>query len=282
MDPEFHMQPLWKIDIPSIVELSNAAFADYHVPIQFNQSSFLSFLVAMGVSWDLSRVILEGKKPAGFILIARRGWGSRVATMGFLPDSRNKGCGHQTLARIIDEARERGDRSIELEVITANQPAVHIYKKSGFRIIQDLYGFKRPAGGTGQHETLEEVDIREVARMIASAGAPDLPWQLSAETLACYGPPMKGFQCEGAYAVISDPSQPSIAMMSLIVEPEERGEGRATTLLRSLVSRYSETDFTIPALCPAVFEPLFTPVGFERSELSQHHMRLDLEAVDRG
>jgi predicted GNAT family acetyltransferase len=64
--------------------------------------------------------------------------------------------------------------------------------------------------------------------------------------------------------------------MSLIVEPGKRGEGRARTLLSALMTEHEDKAFTIPALCPAVFEPLFKSTGFERSELSQHHMRLEL------
>jgi ribosomal protein S18 acetylase RimI-like enzyme len=197
--------------------------------------------------------------------------------MGISPAHRKRGCGSQTLAIVIYEARARGDHLLELEVISTNAPALQLYKKFGFEILQDLYGFRHPAGEGHSNNKLEEVDIRTVAHKVAAAGAPDLPWQLSAETLASYGPPMKAYHCDGAYAVISDPVQSTITLISLIVEPDQRGMGRARTMLGTLVSEFGQKEITVPALCPASFERLFTSVGFERTKLSQHQMRLDIE-----
>jgi ribosomal protein S18 acetylase RimI-like enzyme len=276
MSATFLLEPLWKIPVPRILTLVNDAFSDYNVPIHFDETSFSSFLVSAGVSWHWSRLLTLDGDPIGFTFIGRRGWNSRLVAMGILANHRNCGYGSQALEQIIHETRARGDHHLELEVITSNAPAVHLYQKFGFRILQDLYGFQRPAGKAGAVGPLEEVDIRSIAHLIAAYGAPDLPWQLSAETIACYGPPMKAFHLEGAYAVISDPSRTVIALMSLIVEPEQRGTGRARALLRSLFSRYSKNEFIIHALCPAMFEQLLTSVGFERTELNQHHMRLEL------
>jgi ribosomal protein S18 acetylase RimI-like enzyme len=276
MPADIKLSPLWEVEIPEIVSLSNESFADYFVPVHFTEPSLLSYFVSMGVSWDLSRVMFESEKPVGFILIARRGWTSRVATMGFLPAYRNRGYGSQVLAAVINEGRRRGDRQLELEVITENQPAIQLYKNSGFQIIQDLYGYSRPAGEAGGPTALEQVDIRTVAHLVAAAGAPDLPWQLSAETLASYAPPMEAFHLDGAYVVISDPTQPAISLMNLIVEPKKRSAGRARALLSALISEFGHKDIAIPALCPATFEPLFVNLGFERTELSQFHMRLDI------
>ncbi len=196
--------------------------------------------------------------------------------MGFLPDFRNQGYGSQALAAVIEQAREHGDRFIELEVITANQPAFHLYKKFGFEVLQNLFGFTRATSSSRHSQQLQEVDIRSVANLVASSGAEDLPWQLSAESLACYGPPMKAFHHDGAYAVISDPAKPTIALMSLIVEPQDRKAGRARALLNAIAGKYDDKQLMVPAICPAQFEPLFTSSGFQRSELSQHHMRLGL------
>ena len=276
MESKTKLAPLWSLDVPSLVSLSNQAFSDYYVPIHFNEPAWLAFLTAMGVSWDASQVVFDDEKPVGFILIARRGWNVRVATMGDLPEYRRCGFGSRMLSNAIAEGRQRGDRYLELEVIGANEVAVRLYEKTGIELIQDLYGFSRKAGGAGTSSPLEEVDVLTIAHLVAGAGAPNLPWQLSAETLASYGPPMKAYHLDGAHAVISDPSKPTIALMSLIVEPGKRGEGRARTLLSALVTEHEDKAFTIPALCPAVFEPLFKSTGFERSELSQHHMRLEL------
>jgi GNAT superfamily N-acetyltransferase len=276
MIPALHLEPLWKFPIPRVLALANSAFSDYHVSVQFDESSFSSLMVSAGVSLDLSRMLTLDGEPIGFAFIGRRGWNSRLAVMGIMAEYRNSGFGSQALEQIIHETRERGDHHLELEVITANAPAVRLYKKYGFRILQDLYGFGRLAGDAGTVDHVEEIDILSVARLIATCGTPELPWQLSSETIACHGPPFRAFHRDGAYAVISDPEQPTITLMSLIVKPDQRGTGRARALLKSLFSQHSDKAFKVPALCPSVFEQLLTSVGFERTELSQHHMRLDL------
>jgi GNAT superfamily N-acetyltransferase len=276
MKSNFHLKALWEFDLSTLVTLSNASFADYFFPVQFTETSFLTNLTLNSVSWDLSRVLVEDEVPFGFILIARRGWSSRVAGMGLLAAHRNRGLGSQALEQIISEACERGDQHLELEVITENKAAVHLYEKFGFLVLQDLFSFQRPAGGAGLKGPIEIVDIRTVAHLIAAAGDADLPWQLSAETISMYSPPTRAYHLAGAYAAITDPEQQSITLMSLIVEPDKRGEGRARALLQSVLTNHNRQSFRIPALCPAAFESLLKSVGFQRGSLGQYHMRLDL------
>lgn len=270
------LDPLWKLDRAELVRLVNQAFEDYFVPVHFNEASLLTHLQQNGVGWELSQTIRVDNHPVGVILIARRGSSLRVAMMCVLPEYRYKGLGSDSLGAIIIEARQRGDKHLELEVIVENTPAVHLYRKHRFQTVQHLLSFERThRAGISDHR-LERVDILQVAKLIAAYGAQDLPWQLSGETIAQFGPPARAYHLNGAFAVISDPSQATITLHSLIVIPDRRGEGRANALLGALQNEYMQCSFRVPALCPERFESFFDSSGFLRGRLSQIHMRRDL------
>jgi GNAT superfamily N-acetyltransferase len=159
-----------------------------------------------------------------------------------------------------------------LEVIEQNEPAVRLYQDSGFHILRRLVGYKATPDGPAQPASLDEVDVREVARLLAAYGLPDLPWQISGESLALLGPPNRAYRFGEAYAVISNPIGPQIAVRSILVRPEARGEGLAARLLCTLMDNYPDAQWVVPALCPQEIGGLFERVGFERRELSQLQM----------
>jgi GNAT superfamily N-acetyltransferase len=51
----------------------------------------------------------EGQ-PVALILIARRGWTTRVAARAVAPEFRGQGVGQRMLMKVIEEDRARGDR----------------------------------------------------------------------------------------------------------------------------------------------------------------------------
>jgi N-acetylglutamate synthase-like GNAT family acetyltransferase len=108
-------------------------------------------------------------------------------------------------------------------------------------------------------------------------GLPDLPWQISGESLAQAGPPGKAYQMGSAYAAISDPERSHVAIRTIVVESEARQQGQATQLLRAVMAQYPGKTWIVPALCPAEIGGVFEKVGFEREDLSQLQMALELE-----
>jgi hypothetical protein len=104
---------------------------------------------------------------------------------------------------------------------------------------------------------------------------PDLPWQISGESLACLGPPNVAYQLDGAYLLLSNPEAPQIAVHSLLVLPEARGRGRALGLLRAAMARHPHKTWRVPAHCPEEVGGVLERAGFARDTLSQFQMRLE-------
>jgi ribosomal protein S18 acetylase RimI-like enzyme len=137
---DFDIEPASDYPLPDLVELLNRGFESYFVPIQFNVSAFLAMLRKDSVDLSASRVLLSDEEPSGIALIARRGWASRLAAMGISEGLRGRGAGTWLIEKLIQEARERQDREMVLEVIDGNEPAVRLYQKYGFQIIRRLIG----------------------------------------------------------------------------------------------------------------------------------------------
>ncbi len=256
-------------------ELLNRGFADYFVKIEFSLDSLFHMICSDGIDVASSRVMVQDGEAVGVALIARRGWTSRLAGMAIVPEARSKGVGKWAMDRLIAEAKERGERTMVLEVIEQNAPGIRLYQGRGFRVLRQLVGYaaSEPEGIPGE---LKEIDVREAARMVTMYGLPDLPWQVSGESLAQAGPPGKAYQMEQAYVAISNPERSHVAIRTIVVEPEAWRQGQATRLLRAVMARYPGKTWIIPALCPAEIGGVFEKVGFEKQDLSQLQMTLEL------
>lgn len=262
--------------ISELVDIVNRGFEGYFVPIQLNVTSFLNMVRKDDVDLTISRLLLADEQVVGIALLARRGWTSRVAAMGIASEGRGKGAGSWLMDKLIQEACERGEREIVLEVIEQNEPAVHLYEKYGFEIMRRLVGFIRKDAKETEPGELQEIDIRDAARLISQHGLHDLPWQLSAETIAQLNPPSRAYQSGEACIVISNPEPNDIVIWSLLVEPQARGNGFGTQILKSIMTQHSNKTWHIPAILPEELSKVFEHAGFTREHLSQWQMKLKL------
>ena len=260
-----------------VANLLTRSFEGYFVPINVDETAFLQMVRRDDVDPASSRVIvLADNTPVGVELIARRGWTSRVAAMGVIAEWRSKGAGNFLMAHLTEEARERGDHALELEVIEQNLPAIRLYENFGFKKVRRLVSFVSENPAVFGNEQLEEIDIRELARMIAVHGFPDLPWQVSAETIAQFTPPARAFRSGPAYALISNPNVEQINFYSLLVEKDSRRQGKAGGLVQAILAAYPGKTWHVPAIAPEEVGMVFSNMGFNRDVLSQWQMKLDL------
>lgn len=269
-------QPASDHPTTDLLQLLNLSFENYLVPVHFDLSQFLTMLRKDNIDLNASRVLLADGVPSGIALIARRGWTSRLAAMGIARDMRGKSAGSWFMEGLIREARERNDREMVLEVIEQNETAVHLYQKCGFQTVRRLIGLIHREAVRGAKSDLQEIDLREMGRLILQYGWQNLPWQLSGETIALFTPPARAFKKGGAYIAVSNPQVEHVVIWSLLVEPNARGEGLAEGILHQIMANYEGKTWHVPAIWPGEFESIFETAGFEREDLSQWQMRLSL------
>lgn len=262
--------------LPDLTQLLNLSFENYLVPITFDLSQFLTMIRKDSVDLSASRVLLADDQPAGIALIARRGWTSRLAAMGIVQGQRGRGIGSWFMDKLIQEARERNDHDMVLEVIEQNEYAVRLYQKCGFRSVRRLIGLIRKDANESLKNSMKEIDLREAGSLISQYGLSDLPWQLAGETIAHMNPPTCAFRNGPALAVISNPTAEHVVIWSLLVEPGARGKDLGIDMLQHVIAKYPGKTWHVPAIFPEEFGSLFEQAGFEREELTQWQMRLML------
>jgi GNAT superfamily N-acetyltransferase len=270
------LKPASDYPLPDLLYWLNLSFENYLVPITFNLIQFLTMTRKDSVDFFASRVLIADGEPAGIALIARRGWTSRLAAMGILKEQRGKGAGGWFMHKLIQEARDRNDRAMVLEVIEQNEHAVQLYRGCGFQIVRRLIGLLQKDVNLQPTNALDELDLRAAGRLIARYGLPDLPWQLSGETIALLTPPARAYRKDRAYAVVSSPEAEHVVIWSLLVEPEARGHNLSVDMLKSLMAHHPHKTWHVPAIFPEEFEKIFNRAGFEREDISQWQMRLEL------
>ncbi len=252
-------------------------FSDYHVSIALSPAILAQMARVDSVNLAASRIFVRDGQPVGGALIAQRGWTSRLAAMSIVPEARRSGVGRAAVFRLLDEARERRDRSMVLEVIAANAAAVALYEASGFKKVRRLLGFAGPGATDGNVPSgLVEVDLREMAEVVTHDGRRDLPWQLSGETLAQLTPPHVAYRLHGSWIALSDPTAPLVTIRGLITEHHVQGQGRATALIHAVMARFPGRQWRVNAIWPEELADVIDQAGLVRTELTQWQMEAAL------
>ena len=273
---DLDLKPASDYPTPDLVRLLNLSFEGYLIPIHFDNAGFLTMLHKDGIDQTKSRVLLVDDEPSGLALIARRDAASRLAAMGIVKGKRGKKVGSWLMQELIREARQRGDLEMGLEVIEQNEAGMRLYEGCGFQTVRKLIGFSRLDVKHHIESGLSEVDLREMGRLIALYGLPDLPWQLSGETIASLTPPARAYKNDGAYVVLSNPEAEHVVIWSVLVEPGSRGKGAAARMLENVIANHAGKTWHVPAIFPEEMGAVFERAGFQREELSQRQMRLRL------
>lgn len=269
-------KPASDYPLPDLTQLLNLSFENYLVPVAFNLSQFLTMIRKDSLDLAASRVLLVDEQPAGIALIARRGWTSRLAAMGIVQGQRSKGAGSRFMRKLVDEARERNDHAMVLEVIEQNENAVKLYQKCGFQSVRRLIGLIRKDAIEKNKTSLTAIDLREAGSLIAQHGLADLPWQLAGETIAHMNPPACAYRNGPALVVTSNLAVEHVVIWSLLVEPQARGQQLGVEMLKSVIANHPGKTWHVPAIFPEEFGKLFKRAGFEQEELTQWQMKLVL------
>ena len=254
------------------------SFEGYFVPVNITDVILLAMLRRDGVDLTASRVILKDGEPSGLALIARRGWTSRLAAMGIVSTARNGGTGTWAMGQLIAEAQTRGEKEMLLEVIEQNTAGVKLYEKVGFTKVRRLVGYRlenpqvTEDGGANAQDELQEIDIRELARVVAYHGLTNLPWQLSGPTIAHHTPPSRAYRLNDAYCLISNPEATDVSISSVLVKARSRGAGLSGVMMRALFARFPNKIWHVSPIFPEEMGVIFEQVGMTRETLSQWQM----------
>lgn len=253
-------------------------FAGYVVPVNVNAIALALRMKREDVDADLSEIFFDGDRPAGILLLARRGERSRISALGIGPTIRARGFGRSVMREAIEAARSRGEKQLILEVIDSNVRARDLYLSLGFEISRKLVGFGR-SGRRAAPDAMPapECDLASAVEMLSRFSDADPTWQIDP---ACYrhaGPPLKGFALDGKAVALLDDSGRDIRMHGFAVDPAFRRQGLGRALADGLAAAYPGRRLYVIENIPAgLLDRFMRRIGWRKSSLTQSEMVLDL------
>lgn len=168
------------IDAPALLELFNASYSDYVVPLSFGPDDLDEHVTAHAIDLGLSKVVDDGG-PAAFALVGRRGATAWIGGMGTRPERRRRGLGERALRAAIAAALEAGASAVDLEVIVGNDRAIALYEKLGFTRVRELVVGQVGPGRAPPRvlDTVAPLDAGVARSWIAARRPSREPWQRS-------------------------------------------------------------------------------------------------------
>jgi len=274
---ELEFRSVEELSLDALATAVNRCFTGYFVPFHLDGGAIAQMLNVDSVDLASSLVVQRAGKIIGVALVARRGLNCRLAAMAIEPEVRGQRVGRALTEFVLHTARKRGDRRFTLEVIEQNEPGVRLYESAGFQRSRLLVGYSTSRMVAQGDSNLEETVPAEVSLAVARWGVHELPWQLSAQTLAALSPPHRAFRLGPASAAITNPDSATIVIRSLIVAPTERRRGWATRLCQALSAEFPGKKWRVPVWVPEeIPATFFTRLNFARESMTQIQMACDL------
>lgn len=174
--------------------LFTRAYTDYAVPVQIDADGLAAMVSAFDIALDASWVGVLSKKPAALALLAARGQRGWIGGMGVVPEHRGQGAGLKILRKTIESAKARSLRSVDLEVLTGNAPAIRIYQILGFRRKRVLDIWLRGADATfpmPPPQSPQPLDVSACLAAFDELHTVVSPWQRDLPTLQRAAPSLQ-------------------------------------------------------------------------------------------
>lgn len=270
--------PLTELPLAAACDLLNRGYQHYLVPIKFDVPALVRRIQAEDIDLFASRLLLDdGDQPAGIMLIARRGWVSRLAALGIIPEQRGAGLGTRAVALAIAEARARGDLSMVLEVIETNEPALATYTKAGFVSLRRLVGYTHdPVLAETQAEPCR---VDEALPILMTAYPSNPSWQTSPLCFAGTTVPLDAVRLsDGSAAALVDGTGASVRLLAFAVTRAARRRGVGRSFMKAVLGRFPDKPWIISATLPEDQAAAFLEAtGWKPSALAQLEMELALD-----
>ena len=110
--------------VPQVAELEKLCFSD-----PWSENSVASELKNPLALW---LVAVEGEQVAGYIGSQTVMDETDMMNVAVHPQFRRRGLGEQIVTELVSHLKEKGSRSLTLEVRASNAPAIALYEKLGF------------------------------------------------------------------------------------------------------------------------------------------------------
>jgi ribosomal protein S18 acetylase RimI-like enzyme len=221
-----------------LAALFNEAYADYLVPMRFDEETMRFMVRTFDLDLDAGLVAVEAGNSVGIVNLGVRGDRGWIGGLGVVPSARRRGVGRELMDAVHEQARTRGIRRISLEVIEANEPAFRLYEELGYEMTRWLEIGSLEANGDAA--SADEQPWEQAHARIRELRATAEPWQRDDETLRHYDD-LRGLVAESG-ATVFRVSGNGVTLMQFAGDDAAAGE-----VLGSLRREGTVSLFNVPA-----------------------------------
>jgi ribosomal protein S18 acetylase RimI-like enzyme len=145
--PPYTMVPASSFTADELAELFNRTRDGFIVPMSMNAKKMQTYIRSYDIDLDASWVLYDTEEQmAGLGMLGVRDDRAWITRLGIIPERRGKCMGQLLMETLIQSARIKAARLIQLEVIEGNTPAHSLFTKLGFQDTRRLLIIRRPPG----------------------------------------------------------------------------------------------------------------------------------------
>ncbi|MGN7166090.1 GNAT family N-acetyltransferase [Paenibacillus cellulositrophicus] len=258
-----------------LADLWNEGFKGYSVPITMSMDMLLKRSADQGLSLAQSIVGCVDGIPVGFVMNGLRNNGGVKTAWnggtGIIPAYRGKGIGKLLIKASLELYKAEGADVALLEALSDNKPAISLYERMGYEVIDDLFFYECKSlkdealtgGGSGKYEFRRGIP-QDIQRLHVPVN--NQPWQtqwesvVNGESLIAFDPEgqpagyalyKRGFDDQGTHTstslfqckVLGGQSEDALALMKGLLS-EVFGPSSLGLTLRTVNIPGSETMLT--------------------------------------
>lgn len=182
--------PAHTYSFAELADIYNQSRVDYIVPMPMNARRMEEYIHHYAIDLGASCVVQdEGGNVLGIGMLGLRAERAWITRVGVIPQRRRRHTGQFLMETLLDTAHAHHARTVQLEVIEGNDPAVRLFGKLGFRARRILLVIRRaPArpDGLPPEAEMRELEAGEIADALARH-MPHASWIDEGESLLAAG-----------------------------------------------------------------------------------------------
>ncbi|TQR09309.1 GNAT family N-acetyltransferase [Psychrobacillus soli] len=166
-------------------ELFTNGFEGYYIPMKMSLDTFVARFGNENLSPALSIIMFDEGNPIGFVLQGiREVDGQKIAWnggTGIIPKYRGKKLGCLLIEKALTILKQQDVEIATLEALSINQPAIKLYEKVGYKVIDTLHFLEADGELFFDEKVAKEFSIQRVpAIQAADVGIfpAVVPWQV--------------------------------------------------------------------------------------------------------
>jgi len=164
-------------------ELFTSGFEGYFTPMKMSLDAFIARFGNDNLSVSISVVMFDDDRPIGFVLQGiREVNGEKIAWnggTGIIPEYRGKKLGTILIENALDLLNQQKVNIATLEALSINQPAIKLYEKVGYKVIDTLHFLEAEGVLNYDEKIASEFELKRIPALQASSIFPTLvPWQV--------------------------------------------------------------------------------------------------------